>query len=145
MTVLMVLAVLAVILLLAFFRASIWGWLLATIVIVAGVAILNSISGDALMATAITLGVFVLVLGVPFLRRLLISSFILKIFPGVTCSRGISFSCPSVTSLAIGGTRPSKALIAELVLLCALSSKAWPNITSVKITAAASKSKKISH
>jgi acyl-CoA dehydrogenase len=79
-TVLMILAVLAVIMLLAFFRASIWGWLLATIVIVAGVAILNSISGDALMATVITLGVFVLVLGVPFLRRLLISSFILKIF-----------------------------------------------------------------
>jgi acyl-CoA dehydrogenase len=76
----MILAVLTVILLLAFFRASIWGWLLASIVIVAGVAILCSISGDALVATAITLGVIVLVLGVPFLRRLLISSFILKLF-----------------------------------------------------------------
>jgi acyl-CoA dehydrogenase len=79
-TVLMILAVLTIILLLAFFRASIWGWLLASIVIVAGVAILCSISGDALVATATTLGVIVLVLGVPFLRRLLISSFILKLF-----------------------------------------------------------------
>ncbi len=79
-TVLIVLAVLTIILLLAFFRASIWGWLLATIVIVAGVAIHYSISGDALTATVITLGVIVLVQGVPFLRRLLISSFFLKVF-----------------------------------------------------------------
>jgi acyl-CoA dehydrogenase len=79
-SVLMILAVLTVILLLAFFRASIWGWLLASIVIVAGVAILCSISGDALVVTATILGVIVLVLGVPFLRRLLISSFILKLF-----------------------------------------------------------------
>ena len=79
-TVMMVLAVLTLILLLAFFRASIWGWLLASVVIVAGVAILNSISGDALMVIAIILGVIVLVLGIPFLRRLLVSHFILKIF-----------------------------------------------------------------
>ncbi len=71
-TVLIVLAVLTVILLLAFFRASIWGWLLANTVITAGVAIHYSISGDALMATVITQGVIVLVQGVPFLRRLLI-------------------------------------------------------------------------
>ena len=80
MTVLMVLTVITVIMLLAFFRASIWGWLLAAIVVVAGVSILWSISGDALTATVITFGVFVLVMGVPFIRRLLISNFILKIF-----------------------------------------------------------------
>ena len=78
--VMMILTVLAVMMLLAFFRASIWGWLLASVVIVAGVAILNSISGDALTATAVVLGVIVLVMGVPFVRRLLISSFILKVF-----------------------------------------------------------------
>jgi acyl-CoA dehydrogenase len=80
MTVLMILAVFAVILLLAFFRASIWGWLLASIVILAGVAIVGSISDDALVASVIVLGVQILLLGVPFIRRLLISSFILKIF-----------------------------------------------------------------
>jgi len=79
-TVLMLLTVLAIILLLAFFRASIWGWLLASIVIVAGVSILCSISGDALTVTVATLGIIVLVMGVPFLRRLLISSFILQVF-----------------------------------------------------------------
>ena len=78
--VMMVVAVLGVIMLLAFFRASTWGWLLATIVVVAFVAIVNSISGDALMATAIALGIVVAILGVPFLRQLLISSFILKVF-----------------------------------------------------------------
>jgi len=80
MTVLMILVILFIISLLAFFRASIWGWLLASIVIVAGVAMLNSISGDALMATFIILGVIVIVLGVPFLRQQLVSSFILNLF-----------------------------------------------------------------
>ena len=78
--VMMVVAVLGVIMLLAFFRASTWGWLLATIVVVAFVAIVNSISGDALMATVISLGIVVAILCVPFLRQLLISSFILKVF-----------------------------------------------------------------
>ena len=77
---LMILAVLAIFMLLAFFRASIWGWLLAIIVVVAGVSMICSISGDALMATAATLGVFVFVFGVPFVRKLLISNFILGIF-----------------------------------------------------------------
>ena len=79
-TVLMVLAVFSVIMLLAFFRASIWGWLLAAIVVVAGVSMLWSISGDALTVTVITLGIFVIVMGVPFIRRLLISYFVLKVF-----------------------------------------------------------------
>jgi acyl-CoA dehydrogenase len=76
----MILAMLVIFLLLAFFRASIWGWLLATIVIVAGVSVICSISGDALMATLIALGVFVFLFGIPFVRKLLISSFILNIF-----------------------------------------------------------------
>lgn len=80
MTALMILAVLVIFMLLAFFRASIWGWLLAFIVVVAGVSMICGISGDALMATLITLGVFVFVFGIPLVRQLLISNFILKIF-----------------------------------------------------------------
>lgn len=80
MAALMVLMVLAVILLLAFFRASIWSWLLATIVIVAAVAMQSRISDDALKTTFVTLSVIVLVLGIPLLRRLIVSSFILKVF-----------------------------------------------------------------
>ena len=77
---LMTLAILAVILLLAFFRASIWGWLLASILIVAGAAMLLKISGEALTVTVATLSAVVVIFGVPFLRRLLISSFILNVF-----------------------------------------------------------------
>jgi acyl-CoA dehydrogenase len=77
---LMILAILVIFMLLAFFRASIWGWLLAIIVVVAGVSMICSISGDALVATVVTLGVFVFVFGVPFVRKLLISNFILGIF-----------------------------------------------------------------
>ncbi len=80
MAILITVVVLAVLLLLAFFRASIWNWLIAFIVIVPVVAIQSRISDDALQAVYISLTVFVLVLGVPFLRRLLVSSFILKIF-----------------------------------------------------------------
>jgi acyl-CoA dehydrogenase len=80
MAILIVVAVLAVILLLAFFRASIWSWLIAISVLVPAVAIESRISGDALWIIFIALGVFVLVLGVPFLRRHLVSSFILKLF-----------------------------------------------------------------
>ena len=80
MAILTTVVVLAVLLLLAFFRASIWNWLIAFIVIVPVVAIQSRISDDALQTVYIALTVFVLVLGVPFLRRLLVSSFILKIF-----------------------------------------------------------------
>lgn len=79
-TVLMVLAVLAVMMVLAFYRASIWGWLLATIVLVAAVAVLCSLSGDVLTFIVIALGVQVLLLGVPVIRRTIISGFVLKIF-----------------------------------------------------------------
>ena len=79
-TVLMVLAVLAVMMVLAFYRASIWGWLLAKIVLVAAVAVLCSLSGDVLTFIVIALGVQVLLLGVPVIRRTIISGFVLKIF-----------------------------------------------------------------
>ncbi|HLP97383.1 MAG TPA: acyl-CoA dehydrogenase [Sideroxyarcus sp.] len=79
MAILMV-VVLVVVLLLAFFRSSIWGWLIAAIVLVPLIAIQSRVSDDALQVVYISLLVFVLLFGVPFLRRLLISSFILGIF-----------------------------------------------------------------
>jgi acyl-CoA dehydrogenase len=80
MALLITIVVIAVLLLLAFFRASIWSWLIAISVIVPVVAIQSRISDGALQAVCIALLTFVLILGVPFLRRLLVSSFILKIF-----------------------------------------------------------------
>ena len=80
MAMLITIVVIAVLLLLAFFRASIWSWLIAISVIVPVVAIESRISDDALQTVYIALTIFVLVLGVPFLRRLLVSSFVLKIF-----------------------------------------------------------------
>ncbi|HLY96460.1 MAG TPA: acyl-CoA dehydrogenase, partial [Sideroxyarcus sp.] len=74
------LAVLVVVLLLAFFRASIWGWLIAVAVLVPLAAMVSQISGEALQAVYIALGIFLAVLGVPALRRLLVSRFILNIF-----------------------------------------------------------------
>jgi acyl-CoA dehydrogenase len=76
----MILAVLVIYMSLAFFRASIWGWLLANIVVVAGVAIICSISNDALIFSVVVLGLYVLIFGIPFVRRMLVSGFILKIF-----------------------------------------------------------------
>jgi len=80
MAILIVVAVLAVVLLLAFLRASIWSWLIAISVFVPVVAIESRFSVDALWFIFIALGIYVLVLGVPFLRRHLVSSFILKLF-----------------------------------------------------------------
>lgn len=79
-TALMILAVLILFMFLAFFRASIWGWLLANIVVVAAVSMICSISGDALSTIVITLGLFVAVFGIPIVRQVLISKFILNIF-----------------------------------------------------------------
>ncbi len=72
--------VLTVFLLLAFFRSSIWGWLLAFLVLVPVIAIESRISDGALKNIYLALAIFVLVFGVPYLRRLLISNFVLKIF-----------------------------------------------------------------
>ena len=65
--------------------------------------------------------------------------FTTRIFATFTSSRGISSSCPLRITRATGGTRLSRDLIAELVLLCARSSSTCPNSTSVRITADASK------
>ncbi len=60
--------------------------------------------------------------------------------PTMTWSSGTSSSVPSDRSLrAVFGANPSRARIAELVLLRARSSSTWPRSTSVTITAAASK------
>ena len=80
MAILITIVVLMTLLVLAFFQASIWSWLIAISVMVPVIAMESRISGDALQLVYIALTVFVLVLGVPFLRRLLISSFVLKIF-----------------------------------------------------------------
>lgn len=80
---LMAMVVLAVVLLLAFFRASIWSWLLAITIMVPLFAIESRISANALQVIYICLGLFVAVLGIPFLRRLLVSSFVLKIFRNI--------------------------------------------------------------
>ena len=76
----MILAVLVLFMFLAFFRASIWGWLLANIVVVAAVSMICSISGDALTTSVIIVGLFVAVFGIPIVRQMLISKFILNIF-----------------------------------------------------------------
>ncbi len=80
MTILMFIGVLSVILLLAFFRASIWSWLLAVLVIVPVVAIQSRLSADIFQAIIVALAVFVAVLGITPVRRFLVSSLVLKIF-----------------------------------------------------------------
>lgn len=72
--------VLAVFLLLAFFRSSIWGWLLAFLVLVPMIAIESRMSDAAMKNIYLALVIFVLVFGVPYLRRLLFSNFVLKVF-----------------------------------------------------------------
>jgi acyl-CoA dehydrogenase len=72
--------VLVVVLLLAFFRASIVGWLIAVAVLVPLIAIESRISDEALKTVLISLGIFLAIVGIPALRRLLVSNFILKIF-----------------------------------------------------------------
>jgi len=66
--------------LLAFVRASISSWLLAMMVIVPIVAIQASLSETALQIVYIALFLFVVFFGIPFLRRTVISSAMLKIF-----------------------------------------------------------------
>ncbi|MDO8988586.1 MAG: acyl-CoA dehydrogenase [Sideroxyarcus sp.] len=72
--------VLVVALLLAFFRASIWGWIIALAVFVPAIAYESRITDEALKTVCITLAVFLAIMGIPVLRRLLVSSFVLRIF-----------------------------------------------------------------
>ncbi|MEO6421804.1 MAG: acyl-CoA dehydrogenase, partial [Candidatus Nitrotoga sp.] len=80
MVILTLLVMLAVMILLAFFRSSIWGWLLALVVFVFIIAIQSKLSADLFQVAIALLAVVVAVLGIPFLRRLLVSSQILKVF-----------------------------------------------------------------
>ncbi|MGC2458893.1 MAG: acyl-CoA dehydrogenase [Gallionellaceae bacterium] len=80
MAIMMLAVMVVVILLLAFFRSTIWGWLLAMIVFVPVIAIQSRLSADTFQIIIIALTLFVAVLGIPMLRRLLVSGPILKIF-----------------------------------------------------------------
>ncbi len=77
---LMLLAILAICVLLAIFRASITSWVLAVLVIVPVVSIQARFSDDLLTVIGITLAIFVVVFGIPFVRRIVVSSIILNIF-----------------------------------------------------------------
>ena len=80
MTVLILIGALAIILLLAFFRASVWSWLLAISVIVPTIAIQSRLSADVFQIVIVVLALVVPVLGIPVLRRLLVTRFILNFF-----------------------------------------------------------------
>ena len=83
MMILTLLVLLTAIMLLAFFRASIWSWLVAMIVVVPVIAIQSQLSADIFQVVIILLAVITAGLGIPVLRRLLVSSFILKVFRNI--------------------------------------------------------------
>ena len=74
------LVALAVFILLAFFRATVVSWVLAIIVIVFVVAIQARLSETALLVVYFLLFSFIVLFGVPFLRRTIISGAVLKLF-----------------------------------------------------------------
>ncbi|MDO8293068.1 MAG: acyl-CoA dehydrogenase [Gallionella sp.] len=76
----MLVAVLVVILVLAFFRASITSWILAMMVVVPVVAIQSRISDTALQVVYLALFLFIVLFAVPALRRTVVSGTVLKIF-----------------------------------------------------------------
>ena len=80
MVILMIVVMLAVMLLLAFFRASITSWVLAIVVMVPIVAIQARFSDTVLTAIGIVLLLFIAFFGIPFLRRITVSSVVLRIF-----------------------------------------------------------------
>ncbi len=75
-----ILAALAIFVLLAFSRASITSWVLAMIVIVPVIAIQASFSDTVLQGVAVALLLFILLFGIPFMRRNLVSGAVLNIF-----------------------------------------------------------------
>ena len=83
MAILLFVLVLAVFLLLSFFRASITSWLLAAMVLVPLVAVQSRISDDALQMVYIALLLFIVIFGIPFLRRWLVSRPVLEIFRSI--------------------------------------------------------------
>ena len=83
MAILITVGLIAVVMLLAFFRATITGWLLAAMVFVPLIAIESRISDTALQVVYVTLLLVILIFGIPFLRRLLVSGPILKVFRNI--------------------------------------------------------------
>jgi acyl-CoA dehydrogenase len=80
MALLLFVSVLAAFLLLAFFRASLLSWLLAAMVFVPLIALQSRISDDTLQLVYITLFLSVVIFGLPFLRRFLVSRPLLSLF-----------------------------------------------------------------
>jgi acyl-CoA dehydrogenase len=76
----MLAAVLVTILVLAFFRASITSWLLATMVMVPVAAIQLRISDTALQVIYVLLFLYIVLFGIPVLRRIVVSGTVLNIF-----------------------------------------------------------------
>ena len=75
-----ILTALAIFIVLAFFRAAIVSWVLAMIVIVAVVAIEARFPDSVLLAIGAALLLFIVLFGVPSLRRTVVSGTVLKIF-----------------------------------------------------------------
>lgn len=75
-----ILAALAIFIMLAFFRASITSWILALTVIMPVIAITARFSDDVLMGVAAALLLFIILFGIPFMRRNVISGAVFKIF-----------------------------------------------------------------
>ena len=81
--VILLLGVLAVILVLAFFRASIWSWLLAMLIVVPFVAVQSRLSTEGLQFLTVVLLLIAAALGVPALRRALVSRPALNMFRNI--------------------------------------------------------------
>jgi acyl-CoA dehydrogenase len=78
--ILTVLAVLAIFIILAFYRASITSWVLAVMVIVPVISIMARFSENVLIVTGAALFLFIVFFGIPYLRRNVISGAVFKIF-----------------------------------------------------------------
>ncbi|HXU94597.1 MAG TPA: acyl-CoA dehydrogenase [Gallionella sp.] len=78
--VLTLLLVLAVFVLLAFFRASVTSWVLAIMVAVPVLAVQARVSDIALQVVYIGLFLFIVLFGIPYMRRHVVSGTVLKIF-----------------------------------------------------------------
>jgi len=77
------LAALVVLIILAFYRASITSWVLAIIVMVPVIAITARFSDNVLMVIGAALILFIVLFGIPFMRRNVISALVFKIFKKV--------------------------------------------------------------
>jgi acyl-CoA dehydrogenase len=78
--VLTLLIALAILVMLAFFRASITSWVLAAMVIVPVVSIQASFSDDVLVVVGSLLLLYIVLFGIPLVRRNVVSAAVLKIF-----------------------------------------------------------------